>query len=74
MLVLDVIFILKPNKSSALQHIPEPVLLREIVYVFQGIAGKHITYSHSSDSFSVDAKVESKHGYRCVAVKSVSKS
>ncbi|KAJ3079209.1 Gamma-tubulin complex component 3 [Quaeritorhiza haematococci] len=38
----------------AQRTLPEPILLRDILYVFQGIDGKYVRYDTSVDAFVVD--------------------
>jgi len=46
-----------PCVFSASSEIPESVILREIIFVFQGIEGKYIRYDATKDRFSIDSKV-----------------
>lgn len=38
-------------------EVPETVLLREILYAYQGIDGKHIHWDETKGQFNVDAAV-----------------
>ena len=42
---------------SASYELPESVLLREVVYIFQGIEGKYIRFENGRDGFKIDSKV-----------------
>lgn len=41
-----------------MHELPESVLLRELVYVFQGIEGKYIKYDAMREGFRIDSKVQ----------------
>ena len=41
----------------ATYELPEFALVRELVYVFQGIEGRYIKYDASADQFKVDSQV-----------------
>jgi len=38
-------------------EVPETILLREILYAFQGIDGKYIKYDMARDTFKIDSEV-----------------
>ena len=38
-------------------EVPESLLLREILYTFQGIDGKYIKYDLARDAFKIDPEV-----------------
>ena len=42
---------------SANYELPEFALVRELVYVFQGIEGKYIRFDTTRDTFKVDRNV-----------------
>ncbi|KAJ3290637.1 Gamma-tubulin complex component 3 [Borealophlyctis nickersoniae] len=43
-----------PDRGKA---VPESTLLRDIIYVFQGIDGKYVKYDQSVDSYNVDPEI-----------------
>ena len=45
------------NYFSANYELPEFALVRELVYVFQGIEGRYIKFDETADQFKVDSKV-----------------
>lgn len=48
---------LNPLFLSASSELTESQLLREVVYVFQGIEGKYVKYDVAKDAFRIDPNV-----------------
>ena len=40
-----------------MSDVPDVILLKEVIFAFQGIEGKYIKYDAVSDAFGVDSKV-----------------
>ncbi|CAG8501787.1 10373_t:CDS:10 [Ambispora gerdemannii] len=45
------------NQSTAKHEISEDLLLRDIVFVFQGIDGQYIKFNRETDSYNIDPKI-----------------
>ena len=63
MYVIDILLLIgqSPTAQTAHPTISESMLLRDVIYVFQGIDGKYVKYDASVDSFVVDVEVWEMH-------------
>lgn len=55
--MLSVLNVIQLDFVAASFEVTEEVIVRDLVYVFQGIEGKYIKYSHSEDAFRLDSQV-----------------
>ena len=50
-----------PSSSAGLGEVSEAALVRDILYVFQGIDGKFIKLSAQENCYKIDSKVSEPH-------------
>ena len=44
-------------RASAASEVPEAALVRDLIYVFQGVDGQYVRYHSVEDAFCVDHQV-----------------